>query len=456
MQDTKPGKDNGPTADKSAVDEGSAVDDADISSFSEQRDNDADREPQSAAGAKTQEGGRRSRNTRIREVIVTASDKLARFVLKAVLFGLVAAAAGVLAVILLQNYSVLNSTGGIPDELAIRDQKIAELEDSISSLADRVVPLAKQEQVAALAADIEQLRTSVDGNLEGAEAKLDSAAEELNIRIDELAERQSAVETSLESIPPPETPTDALESPGIDLELARRLDTISERLTELESSMGEPLEVSVADSEIRSIESRLSRVETGITQAASAEILEQWIAGSEKRLASLEARLTGDVPPTQAIALIGVRAAAETGAPYLRLLRDAGLSDTEIPGPIMVHAEAGVATLDELQRSFGALARAALKSEAEQVKEGGGIAGILGSLVQVRPLTPQEGDSPAATLSRAEGSLMAGDLEGALGTLDELSEHGREIFADWIEAGKARLDVLSAIDTMLESPVTEQ
>ena len=456
MQDTRPGKDNGPTADKPAADQGSAVEDAEISSFSDRGGNDADREPQTAAGAKTQEGGRKSRGTRIREVIFTASDKLARFVLKAVLFGLVAAAAGVLAVILLQNYSALNTAGGIPDELAVRDQKIAELEDDISSLADRVVPLARQEQVAALAADMEQLRTIVDRNLEGTEAMLDSAAEELNLRIDDLAERQSAVETNLESVPPPESTTNLMESPGMDLELARQLDTISERLTELESSMGEPLEVSMEDSEIRSIESRLSRVETDITQAASAEVLEQWIAGSEKRLASLEARLTGDAPPTKAIALIGVRAAAETGAPYLRLLRDAGFSDTEIPGPVKVHAEAGVATLDELQRSFGALARAALKSEAEQVKEGGGIAGILGSLVQVRPLTPQEGDGPAATLSRAEGSLMAGDLESALGTLDELSEHGREVFADWIEAGKARLAVLSAIDTMLESPVTEQ
>ena len=456
MQDTKPGIDNGPTADKAAADEGTAVEDADISSFSEQGGNDSGREPQTAAGAMAQEGRRRSGSSRIRDVIVTASDKLARFVLKAVLFGLVAAAAGVLAVILLQNYSVLNSTGGIPDELAIRDQKIAELEDSISSLADRVVPLARQEQVAALAADMEQLRTSVGRNLEGTEAKLDSAAGALNTRIDELAERQSAVETGLESVPPPASPTEVPESPGMDLELARQLDTISERLTELESSMGEPLEVSVADSEIRLIEGRLSRVETDVTRAASAEMLEQWIAGSEKRLASLEARLTGDVPPAKAIALIGVRAAAETGAPYLRLLSDAGLSDTEIPEPVIVHAEAGVATLDELQRSFGGLARAALKSEAEQVKEGGGIAGILGSLVQVRPLTPQEGDSPAATLSRAEGSLMAGDLEGALGTLDELSEHGREIFADWIEAGEARLAVLSAIDTMLESPVTER
>ena len=392
----------------------------------------------------------------IRDRFVAFSDKFAMLTFRAVAFGLIAAAAGVLATMVVRNYEAQNSAGELNRELALRDARLAEIEIRLSSLAENTAPLALGSEVAVLAEGIEQGRIETNRIFAQIEDAMTSASGELDQRIGELDARLAAVEEA--PVPPPIQAEGGLpsETTGNVAALETRLDALSEQLMKLEANRATSPAASDTTAEMNSLESRLSEVESRFAALPTRQDDEYRLAEAERRLANLESRMSGDALSAKGLALIGVRAAAATGAPYLRLLRDAGFSDLEIPEVVMIHAETGIATMEELQRSFDGFARAALRATAAQSDGEGGIVDFLTSLIQIRPLTPREGDDPAATLSRAEGSLMAGNVRNALTTLATLSDSAQETLADWILAAEAHTAVLAAIDSMLESPETEQ
>ena len=432
----------------SAVEEAEAVE---VEAVEVEAGKDSDSGTRSEATARPGKGG-----AGVRDRLISLSDKFAMLSLKAVAFGLVAAAAGVLATMVLRGYETQNSTDELAQELAQRDARIAEIEGSLSSLSERFAPLTASDEIAALADGIEQGRGETGQALARIEAASAAASEELSRRIDGLEARLTALE---ERPDPPQVQPDGTVPAGPPVNIAAieaRLDALSERLTGLEAGGPALSDGIAAGAELESLEARLSEIEARVAAIPAGADLERSLSETEQRLADLESGHTGEALPAKSVALVGVRAAAEIGAPYLRLLRDAGYADAEIPEVVMIHAETGVATVAELQRSFEGHAREALKASNAQSDGEGGILGLLSSLIQVRPLTPQEGDDAAATLSRAEGSLMAGDLRGALMTLATLPDSAQEALADWILEGEARIAVLAALDTMLERPETEQ
>ena len=430
-------------------DRDSAVEEAETIEVETDQDSGSAERSEVTAGSRTGGAG-------VRDRIVSLSDKLAMLSLKAVAFGVVAAAAGVLATMILRNYETQNSTDELARELALRDARMAELEDSLSSLSERFAPLTVGDEVTALADGIEQGQGETNRNLVRIEAALTSTAEELGQRIDGLESRL----TELEQLPdPPSIQPDGSvpADPPVNMAaIEARLDALSGKLTALEAGAPAPADAAETSAEIESLEARISGIESRVAAIPAGADLERSLAETEQRLADLESGQAGESLPAKSFALIGIRAAAATGAPYLRLLRDAGYADVEIPEVVMIHAETGVATVAELQRSFGGYAREALKASNAQLDGEGGVLSLLSSLIQVRPLTPQEGDDAAATLSRAEASLMAGDLRAALMTLATLPDPAQEALADWTLEGEAHIAVLAAIDTMLERPETEQ
>lgn len=438
-------------ADEAAAspDRDSAVEEAETVEVEADEDSGSGERSEASAGLRTGRAG-------VRDRLVSLSDKFAMLSLKAVAFGVVAAAAGILATMILRNYETQDSAEELAQELARRDARMAEFEDSLSSLPERFAPLTVGDEIAALADGTEQGRDETNRNLTRIEAALTSTSGELGQRIDGLEARL----TELEELPDPPSiqpdgPVPA--NPPVNMAaIEARLDALSGQLAELEAGAPAPPAGAGTDAQMESLETRLSEIESRVAAIPAGADLERSLAKTEQRLADLESGQTGESLPAKSVALIGIRAAAETGAPYLRLLRDAGYADAEIPEVVMIHAETGVATLAELQRSFEGHAREALKASNAQSDGEGEILGLLSSLIQVRPLTPQEGDDAAATLSRAEGSLMAGDLRAALMTLATLPDPAQEALADWTLEGEARIAVLAAIDTMLERPETEQ
>ena len=73
---------------------------------------------------------------------------------------------------------------------------------------------------------------------------------------------------------------------------------------------------------------------------------------------------------------------------------------------------------------------------------------FLQAQVASRSLTPQEGTSTDAILSRAEDALRQGDLDLALRHMRTLSVVAREIYADWLALAQARQAALSGFEAL--------
>ena len=74
--------------------------------------------------------------------------------------------------------------------------------------------------------------------------------------------------------------------------------------------------------------------------------------------------------------------------------------------------------------------------------------------VQTRSLTPQEGDSTDAVLSRAEAALKDTDLDTALSELQGLPEAARTAMGAWLTDAEARQAALAAYKTLRPTAVT--
>ena len=376
---------------------------------------------------------------------------------KAVAFGVVAAAAGVITTIVLRTYVIESATVDFSGEVAEQNQKIAELQTELDSLSGQLAPLANEEQVIALANDLETGLSQVGSEIQrlGSDSTESTAAlgndiEQLRAQVEELGLKLTEIEQSSVQLAPidgnadPETANQAI------AQLQQRLDALAGMVSELDAGAGIPIDELAAKTDVESLAGRLEQLESIASQVSDDSGSQQRLAQLELAIAELAAQGPVDTPAIRSMVLIGVRAAVETGAPYKALLQEAGLTDAEVPGIVMEHAASGVATLDELQRSFGQLAREAIRTNtADDGESSGGVMELIGSLVQVRPLSPQEGTGPAEVLSRAEASLAEGDLDGTLATLGELPPSAQAVFTSWIAAGEARLSVLAALYAML-------
>ena len=65
---------------------------------------------------------------------------------------------------------------------------------------------------------------------------------------------------------------------------------------------------------------------------------------------------------------------------------------------------------------------------------------FLRTQMQARSLTPQEGSTPDAVLSRAEAALGGGDVAATLAELDALPAEGRAAMQGWIDEARIRAD----------------
>ena len=283
-----------------------------------------------------------------------------------------------------------------------------------------------------------------------------------------LATRTAALEGQIEAMPPAPEPVD-LAPLGAQIDaLGARIDAaggqisgLTDRIAYLETlplgAGGEggdnsaALAAAVAQMQAALQEQTASLAEQQAANEAMAAELQAAATAAEERIAAAETRAEARVSAATAQAALGqLRIAVATGAPFAGALADvAAGAEVEVPDALAAAAETGVPTLEELQSSFPAAARAALPVAIRETAGEGTmnrVTAFLQSQVGGRSLEPQEGDSADAVLSRAEAALREGDLAATVAELSGLPDEALAMMADWRASAQTRIAALEAMD----------
>ena len=266
----------------------------------------------------------------------------------------------------------------------------------------------------------------------GAVAAIDLAP--VTSAVEEQAAALSGIQTSVQ---------DGLSAVQATLgDLQARLDTLEKR----------PLTEAVSPEAIAAYERELEALRTEIvTQKSEIESLAREAVASEQAANEQAALAAGRT------ALAEVLSAVDNGEPFSgALARLTTATGAEPPAALAAVAADGVPPLGALIEAFPDAARDALAAarRAEPAADGGGLGSFLERQLGARSLTPQEGNSADAVLSRAEAAVRNGDLAAALAELSALPEAGQAALSDWMGRASARvgaLDAAAALSQQLNS-----
>ncbi len=138
-----------------------------------------------------------------------------------------------------------------------------------------------------------------------------------------------------------------------------------------------------------------------------------------------------------------IDAALASGEPFAEALGQLEAnSDQPAPEGLAAVADSGVATLGVLRTGFADAAYQAIRADIKaegQANPGARLASFLEAQIATRSLTPQEGDSTDAVLSRAEDALRRDNLAAAIDELQGLSEVARSAMGSWLPRAEARV-----------------
>lgn len=206
---------------------------------------------------------------------------------------------------------------------------------------------------------------------------------------------------------------------------------------------------------VEALEARLSEERTAAseavaaaqaTQAAATADLQAASQAAQTAIAEAEARAAATAAATQTqAALSRVQIAMAAGGPFADALTDL---PGEVPPALAAASETGVPTLENLQATFPAAARAALPIALRETA-GDGAADRVGAFLlgQIggRSVEPREGDGPDAVLSRAEAAVATGDLTTALTEIATLPEGAQAMLENWVAQVETRVAADAAL-----------
>ena len=256
-------------------------------------------------------------------------------------------------------------------------------------------------------------------------------------------------------------------APAPDATLDERLGTVEQRLTQLEQRPAAPPLAPLED-RLGTLEQRLTQLEQHPAAAPPAP-LEDRLGAVEQRLAQFEQRpgapvvAMPDVWPleqrlAQAEQAISTGAARAARLQAISAALDAGRPLGDIPGapPALARfSAAGPPTAASLRLAFPAAAAAALQA-SDPATAGLTLPWRMWQQVQTL-LTIRQGDkilvgTPAASvLAQAQARLDAGDLAGAVATLDQLDAAAAKPIAGWREQAQSLLDARAALAGLAHS-----
>ena len=223
-----------------------------------------------------------------------------------------------------------------------------------------------------------------------------------------------------------------------------------QRLTEGEGMVALPEDVQLLLNAQKERIAELSTNVEGIAQSAQEQIngLSEEVAGmaadAQERIAAAAAQKEtaeeAEARVKARAALQAVELALVNGEPFAGALEDIAPA-TDVPEALATLAAEGAPTVAGLVQDYPALARSALSIAAREDKPestGGALGSFFKAQLNARSLTPQEGDSADAVLSRVEAAVKAQDLDTALSEIEALPDAPKEVFADWTAQAEAR------------------
>jgi len=225
------------------------------------------------------------------------------------------------------------------------------------------------------------------------------------------------------------------------------LETLDQRLAAIEAmpSSGGDASTAALAAKLAELERRLASLPTeGVDTAEVDAALARLEAAEAEAAARASAAADAAAAAERALALDRLRAAAASG-PFEAELQ--ALADADLTAALSSHS-AGVATVATLQAEFPDLVRRAL--DVARAAEGDGgwgarITDFLAAQTGARPLTPREGTTPDAVLSRADFAVTEGRLDDAVTELALLAPEVQAVFDDWSARATARLTVDTAL-----------
>lgn len=274
-----------------------------------------------------------------------------------------------------------------------------------------------------------------------------------------LEARLAALESSaVPDVAALESRLDALESQPAG---AADLSGIESRLTALESAAGAPADLTAVQDRLTALESRTPPDLTPLSDR---------IAGLEAALPDMVARATADLAARVEDRAAEVEASAEDVA--AQQARAEGLAalgtlgqalEQGSPAPEAVTAlnaalpqplagldglTQGVPTRAALLADWPAAARAALaRAPAAEAETENAVMGFLRRQTGARSLSPRDGASTDAILSRAEAALRAGDLQTTLTEIGALAPAPAAALDEWRTRASLRLQAEAALAT---------
>lgn len=182
------------------------------------------------------------------------------------------------------------------------------------------------------------------------------------------------------------------------------------------------------------------------TPAVKAAIATQMEAVQKSAAAMRTEAEAAAAQATRAAQIALMRAALDTGAPYVSVT-----SLADLPAILADHAETGLPSLTLLKETFPDAARLALEA-ALRANMGGTwaerVTNFLRAQTGARALTPREGNDPDAILSRVEAALNAADLPRALAEIQTLPPEAQTALQDWTASATLRQSAIDAVTAL--------
>jgi hypothetical protein len=278
---------------------------------------------------------------------------------------------------------------------------------------------------------------ALSARLEEAQNKEAAALDRISGEISGLANRVAA----LESAPAPATP---------DLS---RLDAVEERLAGIEalpkdgSASTAALAAKIADLDRRLAELPASAPSPDIQKQLDEALARLDAAETAARTRAAEAEALA-AAARRAQALDALTAAVAAGEPFKAELDAVG--DTTLSATLDPMASSGAPTLAMLQAEFPDPAREALRIARETSVEDGWtdrLVDFLAAQTGARSLTPREGTSVDAILSRAEFALSEGRVADAVTEIGTLDAAAKSPFDAWLASAGTHLTAKAALQS---------